>query len=134
MRTMKGVLLGMVVALLLVWTGIASAQTAKLKIEAMSPRKFEQQKLATNVSSGLPVVPKSSVVYLQAEETDGEAVRKVRRERSRESFPTVEGWRHLCISPRNPLHSSGCEPQFANRTAKHPYHMRSMPYLGSQPS
>lgn len=74
MRTRIGVLLGLVAVLFLVWTTSTVGQTAKIKIEAMSPHKLEQQGLTTNVSSGLPVVPKGTVVYLSAEEMTGQAV------------------------------------------------------------
>lgn len=72
MRTGIGVLLSLVTVLLLVWTTSALGQTADPKIVAMSPHKLEEQELTTNVSSGLPVVPKGSVAYFRAEDMDGE--------------------------------------------------------------
>lgn len=77
MRTRIGALLGLVAILSLVWVNALFAQKANIKIEAMSPHKLEQQELTTNVSSGLPVVPKGEVVYLKAEEAGGAAITSV---------------------------------------------------------
>lgn len=74
MRTRYGALIGLVTLLLLVWTNVAYGQTAVIKVKAMSPHQLEEEGLTTNTSTGFSVVPKGSVVYLEAEEEGGEAI------------------------------------------------------------
>jgi predicted CXXCH cytochrome family protein len=75
MRRFVPICFAMVVAVLIaVPAGDINAQEANLNIEAMSPHRLETRGWASNVSSGLRVVPKGTVVYLSANDLQEDSV------------------------------------------------------------
>jgi hypothetical protein len=70
-------LLSIGVGLSLLFNLVSRAQPTRIVVEAMSPERLIEKGLTTNISSGLPVVPKKSVVYLSAQAKSGTTIQSV---------------------------------------------------------